>query len=129
MKTDTLIIGGILGFTGVILGALGAHALKGTLDPEQLSSYETAVRFQMYHALAIMVTGWINRSLSSGLLRKAIVLWLAGVLLFSGSIYLLSTRPATGLEGIGWLGPVTPLGGLLLIAAWALVIVAGFRKK
>lgn len=103
----------LLGISGVILGALGAHALESHLTADQMDSFETAVRFQMYHALLLLVLGrlWEDKPRSSG--KAAILLILLGTLLFSGSIYLLvlSSVPV---------GLLTPFGGLLLIGGWAM---------
>jgi uncharacterized membrane protein YgdD (TMEM256/DUF423 family) len=105
--------------TSVILGAFGAHGLRSRISPEQLQSFETGVRYQLAHALALLFIGLLaSRSDMNGL-RYATYLFMAGILLFSGSIYLLSTRELTGLDGWkSFLGPVTPIGGLLLIAGW-----------
>ncbi|TAE47461.1 MAG: DUF423 domain-containing protein [Bacteroidetes bacterium] len=113
--------GALLGLTGVTLGALGAHALKNTLSPDQLGSFETAVRFQMYHAFFLLFLGIAYLHSQHRLLRTSIWLTLAGVLLFSGSIYLLVLTPLRP-------GFVTPLGGLVLIAAWLLCGIWALRK-
>ena len=112
----------------VILGALGAHALKTVLPDAQLASFETAVRYHIYHALAILLTAIIGLQLKASL---QVTLWLfaIGTLLFSGSIYLLATIPLHGLEGLRALGPVTPIGGVLLIAGWISLAVTSLRDK
>ncbi|MDX2287067.1 MAG: DUF423 domain-containing protein [Bacteroidia bacterium] len=113
-------LGAILGLTGVIAGALGSHALENSLSPDQLDAFETAVRFQLFHALLLLILGlWLERR-PDGLLRASVWLTVAGVLAFSGSIYLLTLTPLRP-------GLVTPLGGLLLMAAWACLIAAAFR--
>ncbi len=110
------VAGGFLGLSGVVLGALGAHALKPVLEPSQLDSFETAVRFQMYHALLLILLGAIlERQPHHALLHWASRLVTIGTLLFSGSIYLLVLSPLS-------LGLVTPLGGVVLIAGWALLL-------
>lgn len=112
----------------VILGAFGAHALKARLTPDQLQTFETGVRYQMYHALALFVCAWlIDRGLPGA--SAAGGLFLAGILLFSGSLYLLATRELTGLNSWRWLGPVTPLGGLCFIAGWITLAVSALRWK
>lgn len=112
----------------VILGALGAHALKTTLPEAQLASFETAVRYHIYHALAILLTSIIGLQLKVSL---QVTLWLfaIGTLLFSGSIYLLATIPLHGLEELRALGPVTPIGGVLLIAGWVGLAVTSMRSR
>ncbi len=116
------------GGLAVILGAFGAHGLKGRLTPDQLISFETGVRYQMFHALALFACAWLRER---GLAGAGVAggLFLAGMLLFSGSIYLLATRDLTGLTGWRWLGPVTPLGGLCLIAGWIALLASALRMR
>ena len=118
----------ISGAIAVILGALGAHALKGKLTPELLSSFETGVKYQMYHSILLALLFILLEKHHLPFLKKAGYCFIAGICMFSGSIYLLSTRSLSGLENISFLGPVTPLGGLTLIAGWLLMFVA-FTKK
>ena len=107
------ILGGVFGFLGVALGAFGAHALKGRLTPEDFAIFETGVRYQMYHALALLlVAGFLARG-GSGASTLAGWGFTAGILVFSGSLYLLV------LTGERWLGAVTPLGGLDFLVGWA----------
>lgn len=122
------ILAAISAALAVILGALGAHALKAFLTEAQLASFETAVRYQMYHSLAVMITVIISRQYSVSL---KVTLWMfaIGTLLFSGSIYLLSTIHLHGMEGLRMLGPVTPFGGVLLITGWISMAVALLRKQ
>jgi len=122
MKKITL-SSGILGLTGVALGAFGAHALKDRLaENGYTSTWETAVLYHLLHAVALFalsrtpVESWHQNSRLAGF-------WGVGVVLFSGSLY------AIALGGPRWLGPITPVGGLFLIAGWALVISDGLRKK
>ncbi len=124
MKTETLLkTAAILGLTAVIFGAMGAHALEAKISPDSLESFKTGVRYQMWHALALLAVAAIP--LKFKYLKGLFWCWLLGVLLFSGSIYLLATREITGLE-VGFLGPVTPVGGLMLIIGW--VLLAFFAK-
>ena len=127
MEKKIIITALILGMISIILGAFGAHALKKVLQPEQLTSFETGVRYQMYHALFLLFIATTNMI---ALKEKAVVFYLAlvGVILFSGSIYLLSTSAISGLK-LRFLGPVTPLGGLLLIGSWAYLIYALLLKN
>jgi uncharacterized membrane protein YgdD (TMEM256/DUF423 family) len=115
-------IAAILGLVGVVLGALGSHALKARLVPEALESFEVGVRYQMLHALLLLAIEALP-IISERFKRIISRLVLSGVLTFSGSIYLLSTRAVSGLD-LSFLGPVTPVGGLLLIAAWGVLIRA-----
>jgi len=106
-----LILAALAGTLGVALGAFGAHALRARLAPEQLASWSTAVQYQLIHAVVILALAlWAQASARSVALPAG--LFGAGILLFSGSIYLLV------LTGARWLGPVTPLGGLCFIAGW-----------
>lgn len=127
MEKKILITGAVLGVTAIILGAFGAHALKKVLNAEQLVSFETGVRYQMYHALFLLFLG--NLSLLT-LKEKSVIFYLAivGVVLFSGSIYLLSTSGITGLK-TKILGPITPIGGLFLIISWLYFLYALIVKN
>ena len=120
------IAGSFLGLTAIILGAFGAHALKLKLSIEQLSSFETGVKYQMYHALFLLLLSFSN--ISEKVKKTVLYLVVAGVIIFSGSIYMLSTRPISGLE-LSFLGPITPIGGLLLIVAWTLLFIYFIKKK
>jgi len=116
-----------LGLTAIILGAFGAHALKKALTEAQLQSFEVGVRYQMYHALFLLFIGvftFLNEK------ERLIIFWLtiSGVLFFSGSIYLLATNGITNLK-TKWLGPITPIGGLLLISAWGYLFYSILCKK
>ena len=117
-----LLYGAISAATGVVLGALGAHALREVLTPRQLESFNTGVDYQVYHALGLLLMGLLMQTTELAL-RWVVRLQLIGILLFSGSIYLLSTGPYFSSFSWKWLGPITPIGGLLLIASWALLMV------
>lgn len=104
----------------VVLGALAAHALRDRLEPHSLESFNTGVKFMFYHALALIIFGLIpNNSKAFGLAANLII---AGTVLFSGSIYILSTQQLAGISIPKPLGLITPLGGVCLIAGWALFI-------
>ena len=126
MKQQSLIrIIGLSGAIAVILGALGAHALKEHLSPEQIASFQTGVRYQMWHTIGLLAMLYIGEKLK---LSKAIIwLWISGIILFSGSIYLLNLDDLMGLQ-LSFLGPITPLGGLCFIAGWILLVVGTLRK-
>lgn len=120
MKTITLIFGAAYGMLSVILGAFGAHALKKILSVERLESFETGVRYQMYAAFFLLIAGYILKFDTSS--QKWIsILMIAGTMLFSFSIYALSMQDYLG-TNLKFLGPVTPLGGLLMIISWAMLI-------
>lgn len=124
MKKNTLFFAAILGATGILLGALGAHALKKVLSPDQLTSYETAVRYQLYHALFLVAVGVLVEIRPHKLLTRAAQLGFAGTLCFSGSIYVLVFTQIGGIFGL-----VTPLGGVLLVAAWSFLAIWAFQYK
>src|SRR5437773_11385348 len=114
MHRTFLLIGAIFGFLGVAFGAFGAHALRTRLSPEMLTVFETGVRYQMYHTLAILiVAAAIGHIGSAPWLVIAGWSFFGGVVLFSGSLY------ALALTGVGFLGAVTPIGGLLFLVGWA----------
>ncbi|WP_430614313.1 DUF423 domain-containing protein [Flavobacterium sp. JP2137] len=119
--------GALLGGIAVILGAFGAHGLKAVLDENQLITFETGVRYQMYHAFFLMIVAGLpflapkTKKVISGLVGF-------GVLFFSGSIYLLATNGLTPVD-FKFLGPITPIGGVLLITAWFIVAYKGFFVK
>ncbi len=117
----------ILGFISIIFGAFGAHALKEVLNPEQLVSFETGVRYQMYHALFLLFVG-VAGFISEKQKKIIFLLTIIGVLLFSGSIYLLATQSVSGIN-FKFLGPITPIGGLLLILSWGLLTFYSFGQK
>jgi len=113
-----LLIGALSGFVGVALGAFGAHGLRSRLSPEMLAVFETGVRYQLVHAVALVaMAAWMDR-LSGWLVTAAGWLFFAGILLFSGSLYLLA------LTGVTILGAITPLGGLAFLGGWACLAIA-----
>lgn len=116
MREFVLIVAAIYGALAIILGAFGAHALKKLLSPEQLNSFETGVKYQMYHAILLLVLGF-QLNFSSFPARFAVILIILGTFLFSFSIYGLCLSAAKGSK-IKILGPITPLGGLLLVLGW-----------
>ena len=121
MDRTFLLVGAVAAFIGVGFGAFGAHGLRGRLSPEMLSVFETGVRYQMYHAFAILVTALALARFDGALVRAAGWCFTAGIVLFSGSLY------AVALTDVRMLGAITPLGGLAFLAGWAcLIIVAIF---
>ena len=117
----------ILGMIAIILGAFGAHALKKVLSIEQLSTFETGVRYQMYHALFLLFLG-LMKDITQKAKRTIYFLVLFGVILFSGSIYLLATNDLTSFD-FKIIGFVTPIGGLLLILGWGVLLLNIMNKK
>ncbi|MFD0796101.1 DUF423 domain-containing protein [Maribacter chungangensis] len=113
-------IGSLFGTTAIIFGAFGAHALKKIMTVEQLSSFETGVKYQMYHALVLLMLSF-NMNLDTALEKYMVYCFILGTFLFSFSIYGLCISSAKGKKW-KFLGPVTPLGGLFLVAGWALLL-------
>lgn len=120
MNEFALVFGGIFGFLAIILGAFGAHLLKNKLDTAQLQSFETGVKYQMYHAIVLLVLGFQVNNLSP-IDAYIVYAFVLGIFLFSFSIYGLVISSANN-KKIKILGPITPLGGLFLAAGWALII-------
>ena len=120
-KEIALLFGASFGILAIVLGAFGAHALKKTFTEEQLASFETGVKYQMYHALLLIVVG-LNLPLVNSLERTMVIFLILGVVLFSFSIYGLCISSSKG-KKIKILGPITPLGGLCLIIGWVLMLV------
>ena len=130
MEKRWIVTGLSLLILGIILGAFGAHALKDIItDPEKLASFETAVRYQLINSIAFLIIPFIAKHFA--VTTKAIFgLLLTGVLFFCVSIYLLTLKDQLGLGGFGKvLGPVTPLGGLLMIIGWTILLVKVVRKR
>ncbi|EGV42146.1 DUF423 domain-containing protein [Bizionia argentinensis JUB59] len=127
MDKKMLILGSFLGLTAVILGAFGAHGLKALILPEQITTFETGVRYQMYHALFLLVVGSLS-SIDEKTKKVVFYLVLGGVLLFSGSIYGLATNNLTGFN-FKSVGFITPIGGLLLIISWFLLLLKFLKNK
>ena len=127
MERKITSVAALIGITAIILGAFGAHALKKQLSVEQLGSFETGVKYQMYHALFLLFLG-LNTFLNEKVKKTVFQLVVFGVFFFSGSIYLLTTKPITGVD-FKFIGIVTPIGGVLLIMAWSVLFWNVWRSK
>jgi uncharacterized membrane protein YgdD (TMEM256/DUF423 family) len=114
-------LGAVSAFLGVAAGAFGAHALRARLAPDLLAVFETGARYQMYHAFGLLAVAWAITRWPGPLAQWAGWLFVAGTILFSGSLY------ALALSGVRWLGAVTPLGGLAFLAGWACLALAARR--
>lgn len=122
MAQMTFIVAALSGLLAVAFGAFGAHAVRGRFDDYSLRIFETAVQYQFYHTLALLAVGLLLlRFPSSSLLQSSSWLFIIGIAIFSGSLYLLS------FTGMRWLGAVTPLGGLAFIAGWACFAAAAWK--
>ena len=124
-------IAAFLGALTVALGAFGAHALKAVLSQAALVTYETAVRYQMYHVVALLFTGILLQKASTPkqqkLLSRAGLFFIDGIVLFSGSLYFILAKPFLGIEGLPWVGIITPMGGLLWMVAWVLLALSQLK--
>lgn len=123
MRSIFLLLGAISAFTGVGMGAFGAHALKAILSPEMLEVYKTGVNYQMWHALGLIGISFMHRLVPA----SKIVIWagwlmFAGIVLFSGSLYLLT------ILNLKWLGMITPIGGVAFLSAWLLITLFAVKK-
>lgn len=118
-----LVLGALFALLAVMAGAFGAHGLRGVIDERGLEVFQTAVTYQIYHSLALILVAILPvAGLSRRLLGVAAGFFVAGILLFSGSLYLLV------LTNLRWMGPVTPVGGIGFMVGWILVLMAGFRR-
>ncbi|MEZ4755821.1 MAG: DUF423 domain-containing protein [Flavobacteriales bacterium] len=125
MHVHLIRTGAVMLLLAVVAGAFGAHGLRPRLTPEALDQWRTAVEYQFYHGLGLLLVAALSAYLPAHRSRWVHVLFTLGVLIFSGSIYLLSTRDLTGLHGAGQvLGPITPIGGLMLMAGWGVLLIS-----
>lgn len=129
MTKNILIKASILGGIGIILGAFGAHALKDTLTPEQLASFNTGVRYQISHAIVLLFLFLLieKYDIKQFKIASSLIFW--GTILFSGSIYLLTLKNILVLEFLKFAGPITPIGGILIISGWLFIIIGGIKLK
>jgi uncharacterized membrane protein YgdD (TMEM256/DUF423 family) len=127
MERKITVTATVLGMIAIVLGAFGAHALKKVLSVDQLVTFETGVKYQMYHALFLLFLG-TTKLLSDNLKRTILYLVVVGVVFFSGSIYLLATDDLTSFD-FKTIGFVTPIGGFLLICAWLYTFVIVTKNK
>ena len=121
MERVFFVLGALSGFIGVAAGAFGAHGLKSRLSAEMLSIFEVGVRYQMYHAFALIAVAWVQSKRPSTLVTTGGWFFAIGTVLFSGSLYLLSV------SGVGWFGAIAPLGGLAFLAGWVCIAWAAWR--
>ncbi len=127
MKQFTLIVASIFGLTSVILGAFGSHLFKQLLTPEKLGSFEIAVRYQMYHAIVLLLLG-LFFTFDTSLEKWTAICMMVGTFLFAITIYLLSFSEYWGIN-LRFLGPITPIGGTILMLGWLLLIIYFIKMK
>jgi len=127
---STLRIASIVMALGVVLGAFGAHSLEELIEPKQLKAWNTAILYQFIHGIGLLGIFLLQtrESINIKLLATAQKLMLAGIILFSGSIYFLATRSLMGVE-LSWLGPLTPIGGIMFISSWIVLAFAATKSK
>jgi uncharacterized membrane protein YgdD (TMEM256/DUF423 family) len=123
-----LILGTVLGGLAVALGAFGAHGLKKLVAPETIATYQTGVHYQMYHALALILLGILTERTANSFLNYSGLMFLGGVVFFSGSLYLIVSMQAMNKAIPTYIGIITPVGGLLFIIGWILLLLGIIRK-
>lgn len=128
MNKRIIIIASIFGVLAVGFGAFGAHALKSQISAEGVATWETAVQYHFVHTLALLFLSTFSR-FKSRTINAASWFFTAGILLFSGSLYLLATRDLLNLGPLTFLGPITPIGGLFFIMGWLMVLVSAIKNK
>ncbi|MEJ7779092.1 MAG: DUF423 domain-containing protein [Daejeonella sp.] len=128
MNKRIIIIASVFGILAVILGAFGAHGLKKLIDPAELDIWHTAVQYQFYHTLALLFLATFSR-FKSRAINAASWFFTFGILFFSGSLYLLALKDILNITQVSFIGPVTPLGGLLFILGWTSLLVATIKNK
>jgi uncharacterized membrane protein YgdD (TMEM256/DUF423 family) len=129
MHRQFLITAAVLGALSVILGAFAAHGLKEIVSPDQLSIFETGVRYQFYHVFALLAVGILYKEFPNNFLRWAGYLFCFGILFFSGSLYFLTLFNGAVQPAFRWLYLITPLGGLCFITGWLLLAAAIIKKN
>lgn len=129
MHRPALVGGTIFAALAVIIGAFGAHSLRDSLTPDLLQVFETGVKYQFYHAFALLATGIIHRSYALNQLKIATIFFYAGIVLFSGSLYILTLLKMNGEVGLWGIGALTPIGGLCFIAGWVFLLLGVLKKK
>jgi len=128
MNKMYFIIAALLGAVAVILGAFGAHGLKGRMNTDAFEIFETAVKYQFYHVFALLAVAIATQFIPGNLINWSGRFFIAGIILFSGSLYLLSYFKMAGNDQMNWLGAVTPFGGLCFITGWVLMAISAIRS-
>lgn len=128
MNKQIILTASFFGVSAVIAGAFGAHALAAVLNPKQLDVWHTAVQYQFYHVFALLFLSLLTR-FKNNMVLTTYYLFTFGIIFFSGSLYLLACRDLLGWSWLHIMGPITPLGGLLFIAGWVTLAIAGYKNK
>ena len=129
MIKNILIKASILGCIGIVLGAFGAHALKSVLTSEQLASFNTGVRYQISHAIVLLFLFLLTEKYNLKHFKIAANFLFFGVILFSGSIYILTLKNILAIDFLKFAGPITPIGGLLIILGWLFILIGAIKLK
>ncbi len=127
-NTNWLITASILAAIAVAAGAFGAHGLKKLVEPQYLDTFKTGAQYQFYHALAIGFASLISQFVDNVWIKRANQAFLIGIILFSGSLYILVASKVVSTEGVSWFGAITPLGGIFFLLGW-LSLVRGLKVK
>lgn len=128
MNKQIILVAALFGMLAVILGAFGAHGLEGKISDYHLNTWKTANQYHFYHTLALLFLSTFSRAKNSSI-RVSFIAFTVGIVLFSGSLYVLSVRSLLGIDGWNFLGPITPLGGLCFIIGWIGLFVAAMRNR
>ncbi|MFD2596467.1 DUF423 domain-containing protein [Sphingobacterium griseoflavum] len=128
MNKQIILAASFFGLTAVILGAFGSHGLEGKISDYHMGTWATANQYQFYHTFALLFLSTFSRAKNASI-RISFIAFMLGIVLFCGSLYLLSIRSLIGLEGLTMLGPITPLGGLCFIIGWGGLFVAALRNR
>lgn len=128
MNKQIILVAALFGMLAVILGAFGAHGLEGKISDYHLNTWKTANQYHFYHTLALLFLSTFSRAKNSSI-RVSFIAFTVGILLFSGSLYILSVRSLIGIDGWSFLGPITPLGGLCFIVGWIGLFIAAMRNR
>jgi uncharacterized membrane protein YgdD (TMEM256/DUF423 family) len=134
MQKRLLQFSGFSGAIAVSLGAMAAHGLRskletGLITETNLQTFDTAARYQMYHSIVLLIIALLIDKFDAKSITRAGYCLMIGIVLFSGSLYLLATAKLLGLEHVNWLGPITPIGGLFFIFGWLFIVVASMKKS
>lgn len=128
MNKQIILTASFFGVIAVILGAFGAHGLEGKISEYHIDTWKTANQYHFYHTLALLFLSTFSRAKSQSI-RVSFIFFTIGILLFSGSLYLLSVRELLGIEKVSILGPITPLGGLCFIGGWIGLFIAALKNR
>ena len=128
MNKQIILTASFFGLVAVILGAFGAHGLEGKISEYHLGTWKTANEYQFYHTFALLFLSTFSRAKSQSI-RVSFIAFTIGIILFSGSLYLMSVRSLLGIESVSILGPITPLGGLCFLIGWIGLFVAALKNR